>query len=154
MFELEHRKIQFEGSFAALDWQHICMVASIYRPFSVNALGGYLECCPRPNFFKVEIFDLKANTSSSINSHTYPSGNFSGLLLKASLMRFVSTPYNSATSESKITCWFRRVIILFSTSKMFVIVLNIFVFKIIAKMSHSYRQQRTATTGLSSICPS
>lgn len=34
-----------------------------YSPFSVKALGGYLECCPLPEFFKVKIFDLKYTVS-------------------------------------------------------------------------------------------
>ena len=45
----------------------------------------------------------------------YSAGNLSGLLLTASFIRLVSTLYNSATSESKMTGVFRKVIILFST---------------------------------------
>jgi len=59
------------------------IVASIYKPFSVNAVGLYLLCCPRPVFFKVKKIDLKEFVSSSVNFKIYPSGNFSGLFLTA-----------------------------------------------------------------------
>jgi hypothetical protein len=38
----------------------------------------------------------------------YPAGNLSGLFFTASLMRFVSTPYISATSASSKTLWPRN----------------------------------------------
>ena len=37
---------------------------SIYRPFSVKALGMYLVCSPRPVGFKAVFFDLKVSHSS------------------------------------------------------------------------------------------
>ncbi len=39
--------------------------------------------------FAVENFDRKAGKSFLFNSITYPEGNFSGLFLTASLIRFV-----------------------------------------------------------------
>ena len=48
-------------------------------------------------------FDRKSDVSTSVSSNMYSGGNLAGLLRTASFIRFVSTPYNSATSASRIT---------------------------------------------------
>ena len=69
--------------------------------------------------FKVEIFDLKTAVSSVSRFKTYPSGNFSGLFFTASLIRFVSTPYSSATEKSRMTsCLLSRTILLLTASNL------------------------------------
>ena len=44
----------------------------------MKALGGYFVCSPRPDVFKVEIFDLKDDVSHSplFKVIIYPSGNY------------------------------------------------------------------------------
>ena len=91
------------------------MVASIYKPFSVKACGSTVECLSVLNRSK---FSTSSSFSLIFNVITYPSGNLSGLFFKASLIRLVSTPYNSATSLSRITCLSRMTIILFSVFTM------------------------------------
>ena len=56
------------------------IVASIYNPFSVNALGRTRVLGDR---FAVKIFDRKSVNSCLSSSSTYPLGNFSGLLRTA-----------------------------------------------------------------------
>jgi hypothetical protein len=51
------------------------MVASIYKPFSVKALGGLFF----PLQLEVEIFDFKIFHSSRFREIIYPLGNLSEL---------------------------------------------------------------------------
>ena len=57
----------------------LSIVASMYRPFSVKALGNFTF----PPFIEVENFDFNASHSFLSNSMMYPSGNFSGLFYTA-----------------------------------------------------------------------
>ena len=56
------------------------IVASIYRPFSVNTFGSARDF---ELMFAVKNFDRKVANSSEESSTTYPCGNFSGLFLTA-----------------------------------------------------------------------
>jgi len=64
------------------------IVANIYKPFSLKALGVYLVCCPRLLSSKVEIFDFIDFHSLLFNSKKYPLGNLSGLFFTASLILY------------------------------------------------------------------
>ena len=75
------------------------IVANMYNPFSVKALGKVLVL----EKFVVEKFHRKSSNSNGLSSKTYPSGNLSGLFLTDLLMSRVATPYKTAMSVSKIT---------------------------------------------------
>ena len=87
------------------------MVASMYNPRSVKAKGSLVL----PPFIEVANCDFNPYHSVLVNQIIYSCGNFPGFRVTASFIRLVSTPYSSATSESRITGVFRKVIILFST---------------------------------------
>ena len=67
--------------------------------------------------FAVKNFDRKSSHSSSVGTMTYPSGNLSGLFFTARFTRRVSTPYNTATSRSRITFSPRSSMMAFATSR-------------------------------------
>ena len=99
------------------------MVASMYNPRSVKAKGSLVL----PPFIEVANYDFNPYHSVLVNQIIYSCGNFPGFRVTASFIRLVSTPYSSATSESRITGVFRKVIILFSTcSKLMVFIAHNF----------------------------
>ena len=128
------------------------MVASMYNPRSVKAKGSlvlppFMRVSKKylaPSIYSYPYWRLKSNIrfykgvfclfghphpyhSVLVNQIIYSCGNFPGFRVTASFIRLVSTPYSSATSESRITGVFRKVIILFSTcSKLMVFIAHNF----------------------------
>ena len=67
---------------ASIACELLSMVAIMYNPFSVNALGFTVECLSFPNRWK---FSTSSFFSSFESSMIYPEGNLAGLLVTALL---------------------------------------------------------------------